>query len=81
MIKVSASQLEGWVFDPQPLSELPWRSLGTSVHINRPGKKHISGFGLPPIAVTKINNKKKGKINRSILAIIWCVLAKSFYGT
>jgi len=21
--KVSASQLEGWVFDPQPLSELP----------------------------------------------------------
>jgi len=22
-VKVSASQLEGWVFDPQPLSELP----------------------------------------------------------
>ena len=21
--KVSASQMEGWVFDPQPLSELP----------------------------------------------------------
>jgi len=23
-------------------------------HVNRPGKKLISGFGLPPIAVTKI---------------------------
>jgi len=32
--------------------------LGKSVHLNRPGKKHISGFGLPPIAVTK-NSKKK----------------------
>jgi len=27
-----------------------------SVHLNRPNRKHISGFGLPPIAVTK--NKK-----------------------
>jgi len=33
---------------------LPWRSLGKSVHLNRPGKKHNSDFGLPPIAVTKI---------------------------
>jgi len=33
--------------------------LGKSVHLNRPGKKHNSGFGLPPIAVTKINNNKK----------------------
>jgi len=24
--------------------------LGKSVHPNRPGKKHNSGFGLPPIA-------------------------------
>jgi len=28
--------------------------LGKSVHLNRPGKKHNSGFGLPLIAVTKI---------------------------
>jgi len=32
--------------------------LGKSVHPNRPGKKRISGFGLPPIAVTKIKHKK-----------------------
>jgi len=37
------------------MSELPSRSLGKSVHPNRPGKKRSSGFGLPPIAVTKIN--------------------------
>ena len=55
---MSASQLEGWVFDPQPLGEL-LRFLGKSVHLNRPGKKHNSGFGLPPIAVTKINKKKR----------------------
>jgi len=46
--KLSTSQLEGWVFDP--LSELPSRSLVKSVHLNRPGKKHNSGSGLPPIA-------------------------------
>jgi len=51
---VSASQLEIWVFDPWPLSESPVRSLGMSVHLNYPGKKHISGVGLPLIAVTKI---------------------------
>jgi len=55
---VSASQKEGWVFDPQPLGELTLRSLGKSVHLNHPDKKHNSGFGLPPIAVTKINKKK-----------------------
>ena len=56
---MSASQLEGWVVDPQPLSELPLRSLGKSVHLNRPGKKHNPGLGLPPTAVTKIKKKKK----------------------
>jgi len=40
------------------VSELPQRSLGKSVHLNRPGKKHNSGLGLPPIAVAKINKKK-----------------------
>jgi len=29
--------------------------LGESVHLKRRGKKHNSGFGLPPIAVTKKN--------------------------
>jgi len=47
------------VFDPQPLSELPLRSIGKSVHLNRPGKKHNSGWGLPPIAVAKTNKKQK----------------------
>jgi len=27
-------------------------------HLNRPGKKQISGFGLPPIAVIKIKYKR-----------------------
>jgi len=27
--------------------------LGKSIHLNRPGKKHNSGFRLPPIVVTK----------------------------
>jgi len=36
------------------LSELPQRSLGMSTHLNRPGKKQISGFSLLPTAVTKI---------------------------
>jgi len=49
--------LEGCVVDPQPLSELPLRSLGKSVHLNRPGKKHNPDLGLPPIAVTKITKK------------------------
>jgi len=43
--------------------------LGKGVHLNRLGKKHSSGFGLPPIAVTKINkqkekDKKKKKIKQ-----------------
>jgi len=55
--KVSASQLKDWVLDPRPLNELPQRSLGKSVHLNYPSKKHNSGFGLPPIAVIKIVKK------------------------
>jgi len=39
---------------------LPQRSLGKSVHLNCPGMKHNSGFGLPPIAVTKITKKRQG---------------------
>jgi len=31
--------------------------LGKSVHLNRPGEKHNSGFGLPQIPVTKITKK------------------------
>jgi len=54
----SASQLEGWVFDPRPLSESPQRSTGKSVHVSRLGKNHISGFGLPPTVVTKNQIKK-----------------------
>jgi len=50
--------LEGWVLDPQSLSELPQHSLGKSGHLNRPGKKRNSGFGLPSIAVTKKSTKK-----------------------
>jgi len=47
----SLSQLEEWVFDPRPLSDSPQRSLGKSVHFNRPDKKHYSGFGLAPNVV------------------------------
>jgi len=36
----------------------PQRSLGKNVHLNRPGKKQKSGFGLHPIAVTNIILKK-----------------------
>jgi len=49
--RVSASQLEGWVFVPLVLSESPQRSLGKSAHRNRPDKTHYSGFGLPPVVV------------------------------
>jgi len=38
--------------------------LGKSVHLNRPGKKDNSSFGLPPIEVTKTNNKKS-RISRT----------------
>jgi len=45
-----------------------------SVHLNRPGKKHSSGFGLPPIAVTEINKKSrefayKGKIITGLMTL------------
>ena len=33
--------------------------MGKSIHLNRPGRKQISGFGLPGIAITKIKVKKK----------------------
>jgi len=35
--------------------------LGKSVHLNRPGKKHNSGLGLPPASVAKIDKKRKKK--------------------
>jgi len=39
---LSPSQLEGWKFDPMPLSlsEPPQRSLGKSVPLNRPDKNN-----------------------------------------
>jgi len=52
---VSSSQLKGWVFDPRPLREIAAALLGKRVHPNLPSNKRISGFGLPPIAITKIN--------------------------
>jgi len=55
--KVSASQSEDWVFDPRPLSESPYRSLGKSVHLDRPGKKQK--FRLRPAAHCGHQNKKK----------------------
>jgi len=38
--EVVNGQLESWVFEPRPLSDSPLRSLGKSVHLNRPDKKH-----------------------------------------
>jgi len=32
--------------------------LGKSIHLNRPRKKHNSGFDLLPIAVTEIKKRK-----------------------
>jgi len=58
VVKVSASQLEGWVFDSRPLSEFPQRSIGKERSPQRPRQEAKSGFGLPLIAVAKINNKK-----------------------
>jgi len=51
---VSASQLEDWEIDPQPMSESTQCSLGKSVHLCCYGRKQTLGFGLPQIAVTKI---------------------------
>jgi len=39
--------------------------LGKSVHLSRLGKKQNSGFGFPPIAATKIDNKKRKNVNRA----------------
>ena len=55
--RVSASQLKGWVLDPRPLSESLWRFLGKIVRLNCPGEKHISGVGMPLIAVAKMIKK------------------------
>ena len=41
----------------QTLSDSPWCSLGKIVGLNYPGKKHISGVGMPLIAVAKIIDK------------------------
>jgi len=51
---VSASQLEGCVSNLQTLSDSLWCFLGKIVSLNYPGKKHISGVGMPLIAVAKI---------------------------
>ena len=40
-VRVSASQLEGWMFDPRPLSGSPQRSMGKSVHRNRIRQKAL----------------------------------------
>jgi len=36
------------------LGGAPWCSLGKIVSLNCPGKKHISGVGMPPVAVAKM---------------------------
>ena len=51
---MSASQLEGCVTDSQTASDSPWCFLGKIVSLNCPGKKHISGAGMPLIAVAEI---------------------------
>ena len=43
------------MFDSQPLSGSPWRSLGKSVHLNQPGKKLLSGSSLPSRQITSKN--------------------------
>jgi len=42
--------------------------LGKSVHLNCPGKKHNSGFGLPLITVSKI--KKKHDLKQAAVTVI-----------
>jgi len=52
----------------------PQRSLGKNVHLNRPGKKQKSGFGLHPIAVTNIILKKTHKFQTRrpyFLQLLW----------
>jgi len=49
--------VEGWVFDSR-VAERITAGLDKSVHPNRSGKKKlISGFGLPPTAVIKNQEK------------------------
>ena len=54
---VSASHLEGCVSRSQTLSDSLWCTLGKIVSLNCPGKKHISGVGMPLIAVAEIIKK------------------------
>jgi len=54
---IKLSQLEGWVSNSQTLSDSPWCSLGKIIILNCPSKKHISGAGMPLIAVAKIKKK------------------------
>jgi len=56
-VRVSTSQLEGCVSNSQTLSDSPLCSLGKIVSLNCLGKKHISGVGMPLIAVAKIIKK------------------------
>jgi len=50
--------MEGCVSNPQTLSDSPWWcSLGKIIRLNCPGKKHISGVGMPLIAFAKIIKK------------------------
>jgi len=57
--RMSATQLERWLFDPRPLNESPYSApWAKSVHLNRSGKNKISGFSLPPNAVTKMYIQK-----------------------
>jgi len=38
--------------------EYPHSALWASVHLRRPAEKQTSGFGLLPVAVTKIKSEK-----------------------
>jgi len=45
------------VSNSQTLSDSPWCTLGKIVSLNCPGKKRISGVGMPLIAVAKMIKK------------------------
>jgi len=47
--------LEDWVFDSQPLSESPWRSLGKTGHLNRPGKNQVQRSTCRQLPLPKSN--------------------------
>ena len=55
--RVTASQLEGWLFDSLTMSESPQRFLSKSIHLNCHDNKHISGVGIPLFAAAKIIKK------------------------